>query len=78
MRYFSVTNGCSTVDRRSRMTSGVAHAGSVKMTPTEGDGSRRYMCEGDWNLIRSLTGDVRMVDGSICSSEPGLHGVHGP
>ena len=39
------------------------HIDSVKMTPTEEDGNRRYVCEGDWNLIGSLTGDVRMVAG---------------
>jgi site-specific DNA recombinase len=39
------------------------HIDSVKMTPTEEDGHRRYVCEGDWNLIGSLAGDVRMVAG---------------
>jgi hypothetical protein len=39
------------------------HIDSVKMTPREEDGNRRYVCEGDWNLIGSLTGDVRMVAG---------------
>ena len=41
------------------------HIDFVKMTPTEEDGNRRYICEGDWNLIGShaATGDVRMVAG---------------
>jgi site-specific DNA recombinase len=41
------------------------HIDFMKMTPTEEDGNRRYVCEGDWNLIGSLaaTGDVRMVAG---------------
>jgi site-specific DNA recombinase len=52
---------CSDISRaRSELS---RHIDSVKMTPTEEDGNRRYVCEGDWNLIGSLTGDVRMVAG---------------
>jgi hypothetical protein len=32
------------------------HIDSVKMTPNEEDGNRRYVCEGHWNLIGSPTG----------------------
>ena len=52
---------CSDISRaRSELA---LHIDSVKMTPTEKAGNRRYLCEGDWNLIGSLTGDVRMVAG---------------
>ena len=52
---------CSDISRaRSELA---RHIDSVKMTPTEEDGNRRYVCEGDWNLIGTLTGDVRMVAG---------------
>jgi hypothetical protein len=34
------------------------------MTPIEEDGDRRYVCEGAWNLVGGLTGDVRMVAGA--------------
>jgi hypothetical protein len=46
---------CSDISRaRSELA---LHIDSVKMTPTAEDGNRRYVCEGDWNLIGSLTGD---------------------
>src|SRR6266849_8268969 len=53
---------CSDISRaRSELA---LHIDSVKMTPMEKAGNRRYLCEGDWNLIGSLQGDVRMVAGA--------------
>jgi site-specific DNA recombinase len=68
LRHFAITRLsalpellCSDIPRaRSELA---RHIDSVKMTPTEEDGNRRYVCEGDWNLIGTLTGDVRMVAG---------------
>ena len=40
------------------------HVTQITMTPTEQNGVRRYTCQGNWNLLGTLsTGDVRMVAG---------------
>jgi hypothetical protein len=41
------------------------HIDFLKMTPTQDNSTRHYLCEGDWNLAGDLTapGDVRMVAG---------------
>jgi hypothetical protein len=70
MREFAVTRlsalpGLLSSDVARARSELARHIDFVKMTPTEEDGNRRYVCEGDWNLIGSLTatGDVRMVAG---------------
>jgi hypothetical protein len=41
------------------------HVSQITMHPTDQNGTRHYVCQGDWNLLGSLTGrgDVRMVAG---------------
>jgi len=41
------------------------HVSQITMHPADQDGDRHYVCQGDWNLLGTLTyqGDVRMVAG---------------
>ena len=51
------------------------HVTHITMHPSEQDGDRHYTCQGDWNLLGSLTGprDVRMVAGGGFVPQWGTH-----